>query len=112
MKTSKIGKTAETAVSFHLQAEGYEVLDRNWRAKVCEIDIIARKDGIVFFVEVKYRGRNEQGGGFDYITPKKLAQMEFAARVWCSASNWEGDYRLIAAAVDGVRFEKVEIIEL
>lgn len=112
MKSTKAGATAESAVSLYLKAKGYKILHRNWRTKNCEIDIIARKDDIVFFVEVKYRVNDKQGSGLDYITPKKLAQMEFAAKVWCSANRWGGDCRLLAAAVQGAQFELVEIIEV
>lgn len=112
MKTVRIGRGAEAAVSLYLESKGFKILDRNWRTKVCEIDLVTSKDDIVFFIEVKYRMRDEQGDGFDYITPKKLTQMEFAARLWCSVNKWEGDYRLAAASVKGVRFDHIEIIEL
>lgn len=111
-KATKTGRAAEAAVSRRLESDGYKILDRNWRTNICEIDLIAKKDRIVYFVEVKYRSRDEQGGGLDYITPKKLAQMEFAAGVWCSVNLWEGDCRLLAAAVSGAQFEKVQIIEV
>lgn len=111
-KATQTGKDAEAAVSRRLEGEGYKILDRNWRTNVCEIDLVAKKGGIVYFIEAKYRASDEQGGGLDYITPKKLAQMEFAAGVWCSVNRWEGDCRLLAAAVDGVQFDKVQIIEV
>lgn len=79
---------------------------------MCEIDIIAHKDAIMYFVEVKYRSSDFQGGGFDYITNRKLKQMNFAAKVWCQTFNWGGDYRLMAAAVSGKDSENIELIEI
>lgn len=112
MKTSFIGKKAEAAVSGALKRRGYELVANNWRTKVCEIDIVAKKGRIIYFVEVKYRSKIYQGDGFDYITPTKLKQMKYAAAIWAANHNWEGDYRLMAASVYGEDFKKIDIIEI
>ena len=67
-----IGNQAEDAAAAFLQEKGYKIVERNWRTRVCEIDVIAKKNHIMFFIEVKYRGSQRQGGGLDYIKPKKL----------------------------------------
>jgi len=69
-------------VAEYLRAHGHEVVERNWKTKFCEIDIVSRKDDIVYFTEVKYRKNSEQGGGLAAITPKKLRQMKFAAEYY------------------------------
>ena len=114
MKTTIRGKQAETAVAEQLSRDGYEIIDQNWKTKVCEIDVIAQKDKIVYFVEVKFRAQALQGDGMDYITPQKLRQMHFAAQIWTQSNNWDGDYRLLAASVttDGQDYVIEEIIEL
>lgn len=66
----------------------------------------------MFFVEVKYRSSLAQGDGFEYIAYKKQKQMTFAARIWAQNYNWEGDYRLMAAAVSGPDCENIQIIEV
>jgi len=99
MNTSSVGNKAEGVAANHLKDIGYEILSRNWKRTVCEIDIIAKKDDIVFFIEVKYRSRPDQGSGLDYITPKKLKQLKFAAEIWAKENDWEDDYRLMAVAV-------------
>ena len=91
---------------------GYKILERNWKIKVCEIDIVAKKDDVIYFVEVKYRAGEGQGSGFEYIGPKKKRQIGFAARVWCQNNDWEGDYRLLGAEVSGLGFENINITEL
>ena len=95
-----------------MENRGYDILDRNWKTRVCEIDIVAKKNGIVFFVEVKYRRQNYQGDGFEYITGHKLHKMNFAAEIWRQHNRWEGDYRLMAAAVSGQGSESIELIEI
>lgn len=90
-----VGNRAEEVAAACLTRRGYEVVDRNWRKSQCEIDIVAQKDNRLYFVEVKYRKNNQQGGGLVAITPKKLRQMTFAARVYL---HWHGaddaDWRL------------------
>ena len=54
MKTTAVGQQAESAVAEELKRQGYKILDRNWKTTVCEIDIIAKKSRIIYFVEVKY----------------------------------------------------------
>jgi uncharacterized protein (TIGR00252 family) len=112
IKTTEQGQKAEGAVSELLEQQGFEIIDRNWKTKVCEIDLIAQNNKTVFFIEVKYRGSNFQGDGFEYITAKKQKQMDFAAKVWCQAYDWNNDYRLMAAAVSGANCGDIELIEL
>ena len=77
-----VGRKAEEAASQWLQHEGYKVIEKNWRTKVCEIDIVATKENKLYFVEVKYRQADGAGDGMAAITPKKLQQMIFSTRVW------------------------------
>lgn len=112
MKTTEQGRAAEAAVAESLKKQGYKIADRNWRTRACEIDIVATKDKIVYFVEVKYRSGSAQGDGFEYITPRKLTQMRFAAENWVSQNNWDGDYLLMAAAVSGPQAGHIELIEI
>lgn len=98
------GYKAESAVVEYLQANGFKVVERNWKTKRCEIDIVAMKNNEVFFVEVKYRKNANQGRGFDYITSVKQAQMSFAAEAWRTLKGWNGPVRLAAAEVEGENF--------
>lgn len=112
MKTTEQGLAAEAAIAELLEQQGFEIIDRNWKTRVCEIDIVAQKDRVIYFVEVKYRGSQAQGSGFEYIADQKQRQMTFAAQIWCQNYNFGGDYRLMAAAVSGADCEIIEIIEL
>ena len=111
MVTTAIGRSAEARVAAQLKKQGYKILAMNWRSRACEIDVIAETDGVAYLVEVKFRQSAAQGDGFESITPAKLQQMAFAARLWAQFEGWEGDCRLLAAAVDG-RLGGIEIIEI
>lgn len=73
---------------------------------------MAQKQKIIYFIEVKYRSSMAQGNGFEYVANQKLKRMDFAAQVWCQTFKWTGDYRLMAAAVSGLTYESIELIEI
>jgi Holliday junction resolvase-like predicted endonuclease len=104
MTTFDAGREAEAAAAEYLKKQGYAIVERNWRTKFCEIDIIAQRDKAVYFCEVKYRQSDRQGSGLDYITPKKLVQMRFAAEAWVHLTGWKGEYQLAAVEVSGPDF--------
>lgn len=99
--TTRIGNRAEQAVSEELSRQGYKIIELNWKTAYAEIDIVARKDTTMYFVEVKYRGSTQAGDGFDYITPRKLQHMSRAAELWVQQHDYPGSYQLLAAAVLG-----------
>lgn len=104
MTNYRTGHLAEKHAADYLAQQGYEIVACNWRTKYCEIDIIARKNKTVHFVEVKYRKTAWQGTGLDYITPAKLKQMRFAAELWVNEQDWSNDYVLSAIEMSGPAF--------
>ncbi len=111
--TKRIGDQAENAVAKYLQGEGHEIIDRNWKTRFCEIDIVSRKGGAVYFTEVKYRRQANQGGGLAAITPKKLQQMKFAAEVYAKSNSLlDTDMMLAVASVTGTPPDIEQWIEI
>ena len=102
---SNSGKQAEKVAAEYLKKQGYKILAKNWRTRMCEIDIVASQDKCVYFVEVKYRKSLDWGSGLDYITSAKQKQMNFAAEMWLSQNNWIGDCSLAALEVAGEGYE-------
>jgi uncharacterized protein (TIGR00252 family) len=100
--TKQIGDAGETAAANYLVRQGHEIIERNWRTKFCEIDIVSRKDDTIYFTEVKYRKRAEQGGGLAAITSKKLRQMKFAAEYFALKNKLvDTNLRLCALSATG-----------
>ena len=101
--TRRIGDNGEQAAADWLVADGHEIIERNWRTRYCEIDIVSLKDDMLWFTEVKYRKNDDFGGGLAAITAKKQRQMRFAAEVFIAKQpQYEGcDMRLVAVAVEG-----------
>lgn len=104
------GTAAEAEVAQYLDHKGFKIIGTNWKTRWCEVDIIAKKDGCLHFVEVKYRGSSAAGSGFDYITSNKLRKMDLAARSWVEINGWSGEYVLSAAQVSGKDYD-IEFIE-
>jgi Holliday junction resolvase-like predicted endonuclease len=111
MTTVEVGRKAEAIAADFLRHKGCQVIAQNWRTRMCEIDVIAQRDSCVYFCEVKYRKNNRQGTGLDYITPKKLKQMRFAAESWVHKHAWRGDYQLCAIEVSGPQFAITAVIK-
>ncbi len=101
MNTTSTGNQAEQSVAGEFVHRGYEIVAMNWKTKIAEIDIVAKKGKTIYFVEVKYRRTDSTGDGFDYITAKKLHHMQRAAELWVTENDWQGSYELMAASVVG-----------
>ncbi|WP_233246964.1 YraN family protein [Limnohabitans sp. Rim8] len=82
--TKQKGDAAEDRALQHLQAQGLQLVQRNYRTPGRgggEIDLIVRDpDGTLVFVEVRQRGRQDHGGALASITPTKQRRIVFAAR--------------------------------
>ncbi len=103
MTTTIVGNRAETVAVDYLTHLGHIIIDRNWKTKFCEIDIVSTMDSIVYFTEVKYRRTAQQGGGIAAITSKKLQQMKFAARLYANNHNLDNtDLRLAVISAGGL----------
>lgn len=95
------GHKAEEVAAEYLKQHGFEIVSLNWKTRYCEIDVVVQRESRIYFVEVKYRMTGAQGGGLEYITAKKLEQMQFAAELWVSQNGWRGEYQLAAIEVSG-----------
>ena len=100
--TKRIGDQAENMVAEYLINNSHQILGRNWKTKYCEIDIVSKYNGVLYFTEVKYRKKFDQGGGLAAINKKKLNQMKFAAEFYVTKNKLaDVDMRLACASVSG-----------
>lgn len=76
------GRLGEDLAAEYLKEQGYELLERNVRFSVGEIDIVAQKDGETQFVEVKTRRSALWGEAVEHVTPKKQKRIKRAARIY------------------------------
>ncbi len=74
-----LGTKGERLAAEFLTRNGYEIAERNFRYARAEIDLIARKDNLIVFCEVKTRRSNIYGSGEDAVDGRKQAQIRKAA---------------------------------
>jgi len=77
-----IGKIGEKVAAKFLTRKGYRILERNWRIRGGEIDIVAKDNDTMVFVEVKSRTSTEYGTGEEVITSWKIKRLINAAKVY------------------------------
>lgn len=99
MTTKEIGDLGESRAVKYLLDNKHKIIDRNWKTKWCEIDIVSKKNNKIYFVEVKYRKNDAYGDGLDAITSQKLKQMTLSAEFWVNYHNWSRDYALAVVSV-------------
>jgi putative endonuclease len=76
----RTGLSAESRAAALLIAKGFRILARRWRSPVGEIDIIARRRGLLVFVEVKARERLDDAAWS--VTDRQRARIVAAAEAW------------------------------
>ncbi|MBX4211655.1 MAG: YraN family protein [Candidatus Yanofskybacteria bacterium] len=92
MSRSEFGRLAELTVSKELEAKGYKILAQNYRKPWGEIDIIAQKDKIISFVEVK--ASHQLLSGFEpelRANPDKIKRIIKTARTYLSEKKYTYD---------------------
>ncbi|HMA86680.1 MAG TPA: YraN family protein [Desulfosalsimonadaceae bacterium] len=78
-RRQKLGQTGEAMAERHLKKMGYQILERNYRNRLGEIDLIARDKGTLVFVEVKTRRSDRYGGPRFAITAQKQKKLSITA---------------------------------
>lgn len=74
----RFGNRGEDLAAVFLMSRGFKILQRNWSCRLGEIDLIAEKNGVVHFVEVKTRRSKTYGHPEEAITRGKLRHFERA----------------------------------
>lgn len=109
------GRKAERSAATYLEAQGHEILHKNWRTKWCEIDIISRtgkrKQQVIHFTEVKYR-KSSLSDSMLAVTSAKVSQLEFAAQLWIQEhATTSASYQIDVVAVSGEELFSFRYIE-
>ncbi|WP_317899102.1 YraN family protein [Aurantibacillus circumpalustris] len=85
--SQKQGQEGEIIARKYLISKGYELLELNWRFRKYEIDIIAKKDETIVFVEVKTRKSNTFGEPEVFVTKQKQNFLIAAANQYLIENN-------------------------
>lgn len=97
------GARGEEIAANHLINKGYTILERNWRHRRTEIDIIAKLGDVLVFIEVKTRSDDSFGEPASYADDKKMKRMASGATVYMNQINhdWEVRFDIIGVLMKG-----------
>ena len=111
--TKQLGDRGEQIVVDYLVESGHEIVARNYKTKLFEVDIISRKNEMLYFTEVKYRSGRDFGGALDFIDKKKQQKMHLAVEGFMATHPEYADFRpTLAVAAVGKDFRLEEWFEL
>ena len=99
MSTKQDGDWGEALAAQYLSERGCRIVEREWRCRFGEIDLIAEKDGMLLFVEVKLRTNLQYGMPREYVTAKKQEQLRAAALLYLSERGLDVPARFDVAEV-------------
>ena len=109
---AQLGALGEQLAVEHLTALGLTVLDRNWRCRYGELDVIAA-DSVTrtaVFVEVKTRTSDHFGGVEQAVTPAKVRRLRRLAGLWLAGQD--GGWAAVRIDVIGVRIGRQRTPEI
>jgi len=112
--TQPFGRYGEQLAVNHLRAKGYVIVTTNWRCSLGEIDIVAQKDNILVFVEVRSRHNESTEASFESINIRKQNKLAALANGYIDAHQLEDQvWRIdvIGVAVPKVGQAIIEHIE-
>ncbi|MDM8569970.1 YraN family protein [Thiotrichales bacterium HSG1] len=101
MQKVQIGQWAEELAYVYLCKQGLQPVERNYRCKVGEIDLIMLDEKILVFVEVRYRKSQRYGGSMASVNTRKQQKVLDVASCYLQNHSWEQQCRFDVVLVDG-----------
>lgn len=102
---NNFGTEGELLAKKFLEGLGYEILEENWAYKKAEIDLIAYKDTIIVFVEVKTRSNNRFAEPEDFVSSEKKRNMALAAEEYVHLMDHRHEIRFDIISILNDKFE-------
>ncbi|ALU75782.1 YraN family protein [Tenacibaculum finnmarkense] len=96
---NELGEKGEQLAIEYLEGNGYKILEKNYRYKKAEVDIIAQKDGFLVVVEVKTRSSTYFGNPQDFVNPKKIKLLVFAINNYVNQKDLDLEVRFDIIAI-------------
>ncbi len=101
MDKRKQGMIGENTACVYLINKGYKILNRNYYTRYGEIDIIAKKDDIIIFIEVKMRSTKRYGIGAEAVNKKKIDTIRICAQIYMQENK---------LCNQSIRFDVIDIL--
>ena len=116
MKKQQTGKLGENLACRALKQKGYHIIERNYRCRHGEIDVIANKGGCLVFIEVRSKTDASFGTAAESVTAVKKQHLTATAMHYLASHNnlpadWRVDFVGINLDVSGLQAPSIEILE-
>ena len=116
MKKQQTGRLGEDLACRALKKKGYHIIERNYRCRHGEIDVVASKDDCLIFIEVRSRTGNSFGTAAESVTAVKRQHLVATAMDYLGShdnlpNNWRVDFVGINIDPSDTRSPSIEIIE-
>ena len=109
---NELGKKGEVLAVEFLQKNNYTILERNWRFKKAEVDIIAQKNDVLAVIEVKTRSSDYFGNPQDFVNQKKIKLLVEAINEYVTSKDLDVEVRFdIIAILKNNKSFKIEHLE-
>ena len=102
------GRGEDAAGAWYLQ-QGYEIVQRNWRCRTGEIDLICRRGRVLVICEVKARTTDRFGSPFEAVTPAKCRRLRRLASLYLAEA--QPGTSVVRFDVAAVKDGRVEVLE-
>lgn len=98
--TRETGAQHEESAVRYLAERGYVIVERNFRSRRGEIDIIATEGSVLVFIEVRYRASGGIGAAYT-VNYQKQERLRRCATAYLISHPWPGDVRFDVVAING-----------
>jgi putative endonuclease len=107
--SQKLGARGEELAALWYRDQGYTVVERNWRCRSGEIDLVASREAVIVFCEVKTRSSRRYGHPAEAVTVSKQRRIRRLAMTWLAGrERWYDEIRFDVAEVVG---SEVRVLE-
>jgi len=96
----QLGQWGESVAAQQLEAKGFQIVERNWRCRRGEIDLIAQEGDTLVFVEVKTRRGRGMGVPEEALTSRKSRKLLLLGQLYLSQHDLDIDWRIDMVAVE------------
>lgn len=107
----EIGKLGEDIAASYITDAGYAIIDRNFTSHWGELDIIARKNNIIYFIEVKTKIGDLKGKPYESVTYRKRQNLKRSINLYLLKNNYK-TYKLSLSILSVELFEDRSIKEI
>ncbi|RKX83333.1 MAG: endonuclease [Spirochaetes bacterium] len=107
----ELGEKGEKIAEEYLKDCGYQILKRNYMVGHSDIDILAKNNDFLVFIEVRTKSNSDRGMPEDTLTKKKLWRMKKTAELYITFNHYQGLARLDAVCIVLDNLDKVRHIE-